>query len=167
MLYLANYYPPVDGAASVANAIAYDTDDDGRINKISLPTGEAFYKINGSDNTISYTDALLAGGNGGKYRQHTVNAVLNQLDQDVIDEADALSLGRFIAVVVGKDGVMRVLGRTGGLAAPAGGMDYNSGAAEADALGWTMIQQGTSTEVAPIVTSVAALTIAPSVEVEE
>lgn len=167
LLYLANWYPPVDGDAAVAGAIAYKKDADGYIEKITLPTGEAFYKIDGSDNTISFVDALLAGGNGGKYRQHTVNAVLNQYDLDVLDEGDALSLGKFIAVVVDKAGVPRVLGRTGGLSAPAGGMDYNSGAAEADAIGWTMIQQGTSTEIAPILKDITAITIAPDPVVTE
>ena len=162
-LYLANYYPPVistgaDTPTAQANAIVYKTDADGYLTNIVLPTGEKWFKVNGSDGTISFTDALLAGGNGGKYRQHTINAVLNQNDVDVLDEGDALSLGRFIGAVVDKGGVARLLGRTGGLSAPAGGFDYNSGAAEADATGWTIIQQGTSTEIAPILKSVAVLT---------
>lgn len=157
-LYLANWYPPVEGTAAVENAIAYQTDTDGYISSIFLPTGEKFFKVTSSDNTLSFSDTLLAGGNGGKYRQHTVNAVLNQYDVDVLDEGDALSLGRFIAIVVDKAGVPRLLGRTGGIAAPAGGFDYNSGAAEADATGWTIIQQGTSTEIAPILKSSAVIT---------
>lgn len=160
-MYLANWYPPVEGEAAVDNAIAYKKDADGYIEKVTLPTGESFYEIDGSDNTISFVDALLVGGNGGKYRQHTVNAVLNQYDKDVIDEGDALSLGRFVAVVIDKAGKARILGRTGGLGAPAGGFDYNSGAAEADATGWTIIQQGVSTEIAPILKDISAITIAP------
>lgn len=157
-LYAANYYPPVIGAAAVPNAIAYQYDEDGYIDNIMLPIGEFFYKIAGADGTISFTDALLVGGNGAKYRQHTVNAVLNQYDIDVLNEGDALSLGRFIYVVVDKAGVPRLLGRTGGLSAPAGGFDYNSGAAEADALGWTLIQQGTSVEIAPILKDITVVT---------
>lgn len=149
-LYLANYYGPVEGAAAVENAIAYQTDVDGYLDTISLPTGETFYKVDGAANTISFTDALLAGANGAKYRQHTVNAVLNQYDVDVLNEGNALSLGRFIAVVIDNAGRPILLGRTGGLTAPAGGFDYNSGAAEADAAGWTLALQGTSTEIAPI-----------------
>lgn len=170
-LYLANYYAPVVSTGAEVptaqeNAIVYQTDADGYISNIVLPTGEKFFRVNGSDGTISFTDALLAGGNGGKYRQHTINAVLNQYDVDVLDEGDALSLGRFIAVVVDKGGVPRLLGRTGGLSAPAGGFDYNSGAAEADALGWTLIQQGTSREIAPIlkdITVVKPLYVEPEV----
>lgn len=149
-LYLANYYPPVEGDAAAEGAIAYKIGDDGYIEKIALPTGETFYKVDIDDNTASFTDALLAGGNGGKYRQHTINAVLNQYDVDILNEGDALSLGKFIAVVVDKAGRVILLGRSNGLSAPAGGFDYNSGAAEADATGWTVILQGTSTEIGKI-----------------
>ena len=157
-LYLGNYYGPVEGAEAVANAIAYQTDADGFVDSIKLPTGETFYKVDVADNTLSFSDALLAGANGAKYRQHTINAVLNQYDVDVLNEGDALSLGRFIAVVIDNAGRPILLGRSGGLAAPAGGFDYNSGAAEADATGWTLILQGTSTEIAPILKSEAVVT---------
>lgn len=166
-LYLANFYGMTDGDEVVEDAIAYVIGTDGYVDKITLPTGEKFYKVQGSDGSISFTDTLLAGGNGGKYRQHTVNAVLNQYDIDVLNEGDALSLGRFVAVVIKNDGKAVILGRTSGLTAPAGGFDYNSGAAEADATGWTIILQGTSMEIAPIlkdesvITSIYKETITP------
>lgn len=157
-LYLANFFGPTEGDTAVENAIVYTIGTDGYVDKIVLPTGETFYKIDGADNTISFTDALLAGGNGGKYRQHTVNAVLNQYDIDVLNEGDALSLGRFIAVVIDNAGRPIILGRTSGLTAPAGGFDYNSGAAEADATGWTLILQGTSMEIGPILKDESVIT---------
>lgn len=157
-IYVANFFGPTVGAVAAANAIAYQTDEDGYVDKITLPTGEKFYKIGGADNTISFTDALLTGGNGGKYRQQTVNAVLNQYDVDVLNEGDALSLGKFIVVVIDNAGRAILLGRTGGLGAPAGGFDYNSGAAEADATGWTLILQGTSMEIAPILKDETVIT---------
>lgn len=157
-VYLANFYPPVEGEAPVANAIAYEIDADGYITAIHLPTGESFYELNGADNTVSFSDTLLAGGNGGKYRQHTLNTVLNQYDRDVITEGNAVSLGRYIAVVIDNAGRIVVLGRTGGLTAPAGGFDYNSGAAEADATGWTVILQGTSMEIAPLLKDTTVIT---------
>lgn len=163
--YIANWYPPTVGATAVAGMIAYEFDEDGYVEKITLPTGETFYEIGAADNTLSFSDALLVGGNGGKYRQQTVNAVLNQYDLDVLNQGDALSLGRFIHVVLDKAGKARVLGRTGGLSAPAGGFDYNSGAAEADATGWTIIHQGISTEIAPILKDLSAITIAPDPEI--
>lgn len=161
-LFLANYYGAnivaVAPEAPVANQITYVVDTDGYITDIMLPTGESFYKVQGATNTISWTDALLAGGNGGKYRQHTVNAVLNQYDVDVLNEGDAISLGRFVAIVVDNAGRAVVLGRTGGLSAPAGGFDYNSGAAEADATGWTVLLQGTSFEIAPLLLNEGVIT---------
>lgn len=153
-LYLLNFH----GAAIVTeapaqpsdNQITYVIDADGFITEIIPPAGEAFYKVQGATGTISWSDALLQGGNGGKYRQHTVNAVLNQYDRDVLDEGDALSLGKFVAVVVDNAGRAVVLGRTSGLSATANGFDYNSGAAEADATGWTIVLQGTSMEIGPL-----------------
>lgn len=157
-MYAANWYPPIEGEAKTANVIAYSKDTDGYIDGIFLPGEEEWYEIKSEDNTLSFSDALLVGGNGSKYRQHTVNGVLNQYDIDVLNEGDALSLGRFVYAVVDKAGVTRILGRTGGLGAPAGGFDYNSGAGEADAMGWTLIQQGSSMEIAPIVKDATVLT---------
>jgi len=156
--YLANYYPPVLGAVAVAGNIAYEFDEDGYISNITLPVDEVFYKLEGAANTVSFVDALLAGGNGGKYRQHTLNAVLNQFDIDVLNEGDALSLGKFLAIVVDNAARVVALGRTGGLSAPAGGFDYNSGAAEADATGWTVILQGTSSEIAKLLVDETVVT---------
>lgn len=157
-VYLANYHAPAEGTTAVAGRIVYQYDEDGYISSILLPEGDSFYEISGESNTVSFTDALLAGGNGGKYRQHTVNAVLNQYDVDVLNEGDALSLGRFIAIVIDNAGRGVVLGRTSGLTAPAGGFDYNSGAAESDATGWTVILQGTSTEIAPLIKDATVIT---------
>lgn len=157
-LYLGNFYGPGVGAVALANQIAYQTDVDGYVDQITLPTGEVFYKVEGAQNTISFADQLLVGGNGGKYRQHTVNAVLNQFDVDTLNEGDALSLGTFIAVVIDNAGRPILLGRTNGLKAPAGGFDYNSGAAEADALGWTIVLQGVSMEIAPILKDESVIT---------
>lgn len=157
-LYLANYYPPVDGEAVVVGHIAYKRDTAGYITGMYLPAGEKFFKIDGEKNTISFGDELLVGGNGGKYRQHTVNATIGDLNIDVLEQGDALSLGAFVAVAVDKAGRCVVLGRINGLTAPAGGNNYSSGAADADANGWTMIQQGVSTEIAPLLTSEAVIT---------
>lgn len=156
--FLANYYPPVEGSAKVEGAIAYETDADGYISGIHLPTDEKFYRIEGAENSTSYADALLVNGNGGKYRQHQFNTVIEHDDLDTLKEGDALSLGRFIAVVVTRSGKIKVLGRTGGLTADAGGFDYASGAAEADATGWTTALKGPSTELAPLVKDITVIT---------
>ncbi len=160
-MYLANYYGAVEGEAGdppEENAIVYVKDSDGLISEIILPTGEEWYIVDGANDTISFTDALLAGGNGGKYRQHTVNAVLNQYDLEVLNQGDALSLGRFVAIVVDNAGRSVLLGRTSGLVAPAGGFDFNSGAAEADATGWTIQLQGTSMEIGQLLKDESVIT---------
>jgi hypothetical protein len=162
-LYLANFFRPnyvalTPPATPLDDAISYVTDAEGFITAIQLPTGESFYRVQGATDTISWADALLVGGNGGKYRQHTVNAVLNQYDLDILNEGDALSLGRFVAVVVDNAGRAVVLGRTGGISAAANGFDYNSGAAAADATGWTILLQGISMEIAPLLLSEAVIT---------
>lgn len=161
MAYLANWYLPVKveaGSNPVADQIGYVFDTDGYISEIILPPNEKFYQIDGSENTMSFVDALLAGGNGGMYRQHTMNATLNQYDLGTLEEADAMSLGKFLWIPIDKAGRIVALGRTGGIKAPAGGMDYNSGAADADATGWTIIHQGVSMEVAPLIKSKAVIT---------
>lgn len=166
-VYLANYYPPVVGAASVEGKIAYTIDADGYISSVKLPTDEFFYQLEAANNSISFTDALLVGGNDNRYRQHTVNSVLNRMDIEVLNEADALSLGKFVAFVVNNNGQVLALGRQNGLKAPAGGFDYNSGAADADASGWTSILQGLSGEVTKMVLDETVLTpvyVAPVVE---
>lgn len=159
-LYFANWYPAKDaaetGATPIDGVIQYHANTDGAIDSIILPTGEMFYEIDGTTGSLSFTDALTVGSNGGKYRTHTANAVLPRLDADMQEEADALSLGRFVVVAVDAAGRIVVLGRTGGLAATQ--LDYGSGAAEGDASGWTGVWAGTSTEVAPLVTDVSVIT---------
>lgn len=159
-LFFANWLPaqvaPESGATPVDGAIRYHETADGAIDKIILPTGEAFYEIDGAAGSLSFTDALTVGSNGGKYRTHTVNAVLPRLDADMQAEADALSLGRFVVVAVDAAGRIAVLGRTGGLTASQ--LDYGTGAAESDASGWTAVWAGTSTEVAPLVTDLSVIT---------
>lgn len=165
--YVANWYPPAIGSAAAENVITYTIDEDGYISAIFLPTGESFFELDGADNTISFTDALLEGANGAKYRQHTVNMVLSQYDIDVLNQGDALSLGRFLVVVFDSAGRVVALGRTNGLSAPAGGFDYNTGAAAADAMGWTVILQGTSGEIGKLLLSPSVVTpiyTAPEIE---
>lgn len=157
-LYLANWYAPGVGTESGANVINYQIDPDGIVTGIFLPTSESFYEIDGANNTLSFGDNLLEGGNGGKYRQHLVNGVIDQLDESILSQGDAISLGRFIAVAVDTAGRITLLGRTGGLTATANGFDYASGAAEADALGWTLALQGSSTEIARKVESMSVVT---------
>lgn len=119
-----------------------------KIKEIEIADGEKVYKVEFQKDTASFTDELAEGGNGGKYRTHTVNFSIGELDYEKLNAGDALSLSKFTAVVVDKDGKCFVLGRKNGLSATS--FNYESGAADADAKGWTVVMAGSETEIAPI-----------------
>lgn len=121
------------------------------ITAIKLGANNALYKIDFIENTASFTDDLAVNGNGGKYRTHTVNFTIGNLDYKILNENKALSLGKFTAVLVDKSGRICVLGRVNGLSATSN--NYASGAADADANGWTVVLAGTENETAKIVES--------------
>ena len=83
-----------------------------------------------------------------------------------MNQGDALSLGRFIAIVVDKSGRAVVLGRNNGLSATS--FNYASGAADADANGWTTVLAGTELEIAKLLENESVITpLAPTVVVTE
>ncbi|MBB4036990.1 hypothetical protein GGR21_002904 [Dysgonomonas hofstadii] len=108
------------------------------------------YKIDFVDNTASFSDELAVNGNGGKYRTHTVNFTISNYDYNLLNQGDKLSLGKFTAVVVDKSNNAIMLGRNNGLSATA--FNYASGAAEADAYGWTVTMAGTEIEMGRLLT---------------
>lgn len=138
-IYLFNYNP----------AIRYTFEEEGNENSvittIVLPENEKAYKLDFADGTASWSDELAVNGNGGKYRTHTLNFTLSQYDYDLLNQGDALSLGKFVAVVVDKSGRSVVLGRNNGLSSTS--FNYASGAADADANGWTTVMAGTEIEI--------------------
>lgn len=106
------------------------------------------YKVDFADNTASFADELAEGGNGAKYRTHTLNFSIGSDGYKALNaEKDALSLGKFIAIVVDKNDNRFMLGRTNGLSATS--FNYESGSADADAKGWTVVMAGTEKESAP------------------
>lgn len=125
--------------------------DTAAITAITLADGAKAYKIDFVENTASFSDELAVNGNGGKYRTHTANFTLSEYDYNILNQGDALSLGKFTAVVVDKSGRVVVLGRTNGLSATA--FNYASGAAEADANGWTVTMAGTEMEIGRLLES--------------
>ena len=127
----------------------YTFDEDGVATAIALPEGQKAYKVDFIDNTASFSDDLAVNGNGGKYRTHTVNFTLDNYTYQILNQGDALSLGKFTAVVVDKGGRTIILGRSNGLNASA--FNYASGAADADANGWTVTMAGTEIEIARLV----------------
>jgi len=147
-LYLYNYdsdntYAPVDPKGEP-------------ITEITLAgTNTKAYSIAFIENTASWTDELAVNGNGGKYRTHTLNFTISDYDYQVLNQGDNLSLGKFTAVIVDKKGNSVVLGRTNGLTATS--FNYASGAADADANGWTVVLAGTEMELGPKLESEAVI----------
>lgn len=126
------------------------------IGKIEMPAGESIYKVNFSEGTASWSDELAVNGNGGKYRTHTVNFTVSEYDYNILNQGDALSLGRFIAIVVDKSGRAVMVGRNNGLSATS--FNYASGAADADANGWTTVLAGTEIEIGKLLKDESIIT---------
>lgn len=120
----------------------------------AFPDSLKAYKVDFMKDTASFTDELAEGGNGAKYRTHTLNFVIGTEGYEAINsESKALSLGKFVAVVVSRNGKAQMLGRNNGLSATS--FNYESGAADADAQGWTVVMAGTEIEAAPLLDKAA------------
>lgn len=145
-VYLFNYDP----------ANTYTLGTNGEIETIILAGNAKAYKIDFVENTASFSDELAEGGNGGKYRTHTLNFTLNEYDYTILNEGDALSLGTFTAVVVDKSSRPVILGRNNGLNATS--FNYASGAADADANGWTVVMAGSEKEIAKLLKDETVIT---------
>lgn len=140
-----------------ANEYTLGTDDKKDvITAITLANSAKAYKVDFIENTASFSDDLAVNGNGGKYRTHTVNFTLSEYDYTILNEGDALSLGKFTAVVVDKNNRVIMLGRTNGLSATS--FNYASGAADADANGWTVVLAGTEMEIGRLLESESVIT---------
>jgi len=140
--------------------INYDSDneytfkegeDQTEITTIALADSAKAYKVDFIDNTASWSDELAVNGNGGKYRTHTLNFTLSDYNYQILNQEKALSLGKFTAVVVDKSGRSVIIGRNNGMSATA--FNYASGAADADATGWTVTMAGTEIEVGRLLTN--------------
>lgn len=121
------------------------------ISAIELANKAKAYNVEFSEGTASFTDDLAQGGNGGKYRTHTLNFTLSEYDYTILNEGDALSLGKFTCVLVDKNNRVVMLGRNNGLTATS--FNYASGAADADANGWTVVLAGTEIEIGKLLDS--------------
>ncbi|WP_406535453.1 hypothetical protein [Methanobrevibacter sp.] len=126
-IYLANF-------SEVTTALTAYTDTVNEacteITAITLASGATFYHIEPAKDSVEFTDELVVEDNGNKYRTHTLTFnVSGQYDSCMRDALDALSLGRYFAVVVTADGQWLALGRLTGLEAEtatlSGGGDTN------------------------------------------
>lgn len=123
-LYLANF-----------NEITSTTVEGNEVTAITMATtGEGasastakWYKVDPAVNSASWSDNLGVGGNGNKYKIHTVGfSFSSAYDSAMVDNVDALALGKYVAVARMVDGSYIMLGRGAGLEAQADGVN-NSG----------------------------------------
>ena len=130
-IYLANY-------SEIKTEVGTDTAATGCTGEVvTVITGATtaitptFYHIEPAKNSVDFTDELVVDdNNGNKYRTHTLTFSLsNKYDSCLHMDLDALSLGRYLAIVVTADGNWLALGRLTGLEASAatlaGGQDQN------------------------------------------
>jgi hypothetical protein len=115
-IYLANY-SQVGADLNTAEGAAIS--ESGYV--VSAITGDtAWYRIEPAKDSSSYNDDLVIGGNGSKYRTHTMTFSFNSAySEEVAKALDMLSLGRFVAVLKLSDGNGIMLGRLTGLQASA------------------------------------------------
>lgn len=111
-IYLANF--------DQLSAVTMSTSGDHTVSSVTLTSGSKWVKIQPAKDTASYNDDLVVGGNGSKYRTHTMtfsfNGTYNEL---VATNLDELSLGKFVAILKLSDGEGVMLGRLTGLEASA------------------------------------------------
>lgn len=130
-IYLANFEDVT------ATAIGGCTGGTGQmVTGITMATGGTkWYQITPAKGSGSYSDTLVANDNGSKYRVHNVGFTFNgAYDCDMPDVIDALSLGKFIAVVVNAAGEYIMLGRVMGLEADTDGANWGGEGNEAAGL---------------------------------
>lgn len=112
-IYLANF-GDIDGTDIKITA------EDGYTVTAITATTKKFAKIEPTKDTASYNDDLVIGGNGSKYRTHTITFSFNgAYNADLAAIVDELSLGKFVAVLELSDGSAIMLGRQVGLEATA------------------------------------------------
>ena len=162
-LYLANYSDvtaytkaaPTGGSGVEITAITMrNTAESGD------PVYAKFYKIEPAANSASWSDNLGVTGNGSKYRIQTIGFTTSKpFDAEMVDNQDALSLGKYVAVAKMLDGSYIGIGFAGGLEAQADGVN-TSGSGDATAESGTVVSlTGNSVESAMPLSSTAIATV--------
>ena len=121
-IYLANY--------DDVSATTVDSTSGQQVTAITMATGTTFYKLDPAKNSANWTDELVVNDDGSKYRTHqVVFNIVGAYTPEMVDVVDALSLGKYVAVLEKNDGTAVMLGRTAGVEAgvvTVGGSDDNS-----------------------------------------
>lgn len=162
-LYLANYSDvtaytkaaPTGGSGVEITAITMrNTAESGD------PVYAKWYKIEPAVGSATWSDNLGVGGNGNKYRIQTIGFTTSKpFDAEMVDNQDALSLGKYIAVAKMLDGSYVGIGFGGGLEAQADGVN-TSGSGDATAESGTVVSlTGNSVESAMPLAATAIKTV--------
>ena len=138
-IYLANFEDVT------ATTVGECTGGGVQVTAITMAQGKKWYEVTPAKNSASFSDALVAEDNGAKYRTHTLNFSFNgAFDCEMPNVIDALSLGKFIAVVQYADGSWIMLGRVMGLEADSDGANFGG----EDSAGITVVLSGNQAESA-------------------
>ena len=124
------------------------------------PVYAKFYKIEPAVNSASWSDNLGVGGSGNKYRIQTIGFTTSKpFDAEMVNNQDALSLGKYVAVAKMLDGSYIGIGFAGGLEAQADGVN-TSGSGDATAESGTVVSlTGNSVESAMPLSATAIKTV--------
>lgn len=108
-LFLANF----DDVDSVSLST-----DRSAVGHITMVSGTTWYQIDPAKNSATWSDELTVTDNGGRFRVHTINFnVIGEYNSLMADALDALSLGKYMAIVKRSDNTYVLLGRVSGLEA--------------------------------------------------
>ena len=109
-IYLAEF-----AQASQASAI---TMANGEYSVSAISEDLSWAHIEPQKDSASYADTLVVGGNGAKYRNHSLTFSFAKVyDEDMAKAIDALSLGKYVALLKVTSGEYIMLGRLTGLEA--------------------------------------------------
>ena len=114
-IYLANF----DEVSAVTISAGTGADEGcEEVTAITMANGAKWYHIEPQRDSVDFSDALAVGDSGNKYRTHTLTWTNGgSYDACMHGVLDALSLGRYVAVVKNAEGNYLMMGRIGGLEA--------------------------------------------------
>ena len=114
-IYLANFEDVTATAISAGTGASAGCEE---VTAITMESDTKFYHIEPAKDSVTFADELTVGDSGNKYRAQSLTFTVNgTYDACMHGALDALSLGRYIAVVKTAEGSYLMLGRVTGVEA--------------------------------------------------